>query len=269
MLEAASLTFAALVQQRLIRAGGRSLRFTTLAALTIAATAVMELVPAGVAPASVWLAEQYHSRKVPLSLAAWTILASGFAATVTLLGLLLVGAGIGGIWSPAGLASAGGVLVLGSAGFVAVVHRMARWERWMKRRFTSRPMQAAARFVEDATRYRASARGGLAVLACSSLNWVFDAGVLVIAFEILGMAVPWRALLFAYAASQVAGGFTFLPAGLGAVECGMVGGCLVAGLPAANALVATLAYRVVAYWGVGAVGGLLFLVESRRGRGAG
>ncbi|MBF6557842.1 MAG: flippase-like domain-containing protein [Acidimicrobiales bacterium] len=184
------------------------------------------------------------------------------------LGLLLVGAAAAGIGSPATLAGAGAVLLAGSSGFVVGVHRLGRpshGER-LEARLRYRPLQVLARTAEAATRYRVSWPGGAAVLAYSTLNWLLDAGVLVLAFVLLGLAVPWHVLLFAYAASQIAAGLSFLPAGLGALEAGLVGGFLLMGMNAGTALAATLMFRVVAYWAVAAVGAVIFVAQTRQRR---
>ena len=98
----------------------------------------------------------------------------------------------------------------------------------------------------------------------SALNWLFDATCLVLAFAVVGLAIPWRNVLFAYAAAQVAGSFSFLPGGLGAVEGGMVGGFLLAGTPGGPALAATLVYRVISYWAVTGAGVILLIILTRR-----
>ncbi|MBF6557843.1 MAG: hypothetical protein IVW52_17140 [Acidimicrobiales bacterium] len=79
LAETGSLTAAALAARRLLRAGRRELPLVSLLGLTVASTAVVDLVPAGVAPASAWLVEQYHRREVPVSLGLWSLLAGGFA----------------------------------------------------------------------------------------------------------------------------------------------------------------------------------------------
>lgn len=263
-LEVVSIAAAALVQRRFLAAGGHAVPFGTLLGLTTAATAVVDLVPVGVAPASGWLVEQYHARDVPLPLATWAVLASGFAATVSVLGLLLVGAGVAGAWTLIGLAVAGFILVAGSTGFVVLVHRIPDWEGRFVRHLRKPFAATLAQAIEHTMTYRVSIPGGAEVIGWSVLNWLLDAGVLVLAFAALGFAVPWKGVLFAYAASQVAGGLSFLPAGLGAVEGGIVGGFLLVGLPAANALAVALVYRVVAYWAVGLVGAVVFIVQTRR-----
>src|ERR1700722_17435764 len=95
--EAISFLCYAQVQRLLLRAGGAHLTRRTMVALAVAATGLTNLVPGGTAPASGWLVGQYRRRAVPMPLALWSVLAGGFAATVSILLLLLVGASIAGM----------------------------------------------------------------------------------------------------------------------------------------------------------------------------
>jgi uncharacterized protein (TIRG00374 family) len=54
--------------------------------------------------------------------------------------------------------------------------------------------------------------------------------------------------VLAYAAAQLLALIPLTPGGLGFVEAGLVGTLTLAGVPAHEALTATLLYRLVAYW---------------------
>ncbi len=263
-LEVASLVASALAQRTLLGAGGFVLPVRTLLALVTASTSVVDLLPAGVAPANGWLVEQYRLRRAPLALALWDVLAAGFASTVCVLALVLIGAGVAGLWTPVGLVVCGAFLVGGSCGFVVLVHRYARRPRVAGLGRGGRLWPKVERTVEMAVQYRLSRRAGLMVLVYSALNWVLDAGCLVFAFFLIGFAVPWRAVLFAYAGSQILGGLSFLR--LGVVEGGLVGAFVLTGVSATPALAAVLMYRVLAYWLVSAVGVVVLVVVNRRQR---
>jgi uncharacterized protein (TIRG00374 family) len=87
------------------------------------------------------------------------------------------------------------------------------------------------------------------VLAACLVNWLADAGCLTGAFLVLRMPVPWKALLLAYAAGQLAGAVVPLPGGLGAVEGGMIGVLVVFGVGAGPAVAVVAVYRLIGYWG--------------------
>jgi uncharacterized protein (TIRG00374 family) len=88
-------------------------------------------------------------------------------------------------------------------------------------------------------------------------RWAFDYGSLLLALLAVGARPAPSAVLLAFCAAQVLGLIPFTPGGLGFVEAGLVGTLALAGVPAAEALVAALAYRLASYWlpipfGVGA-----------------
>ncbi len=268
-IAAQMLSFAcyAFAQRRLLLGGGARVRRRSLIGLTVASTGVAALVPGGAVPASGWLIGQYRRRGVPLPLAVWAVLAGGFAASVSVLMLLVVGSGIAGVGSVPLLIAFGVVLVAGSAAFVMAVHRLDAVEEFLARhrsRRWIRLVRKVAAQTTDVVRYRVGAVGGAQVLTYSTLNWLLDTACLVAAFELVGVPVPWRAVLFAYAVSQVASSLIPLPAGIGVVEGGLVGAFALTGTPLGQALVATVVYRVVSYWAVAAVGSLLVVLISHR-----
>ncbi len=265
--ESVSFVCYALVQRSLLLAGGARLTRRTMVALAVAATGLTNLVPGGTAPASGWLVRQYRRREIPMPLALWAVLAGGFAATLSILLLLLVGAGIAqlvGSWVIVACAIA---LVGGGAAVVAGVHNLPTFTRWLERRDLRRGLrlvQKAADATAGVVRFRTTIPGGAFVLAFSVANWAMDVFVLIGAFGLLGLPVPWRAVLFAYATAQVAGSLAPVPGGVGFVEGGMIGAFALAGAGLSGAILATIVYRAVTCWLVAAVGSLMLGVLSHR-----
>lgn len=70
--------------------------------------------------------------------------------------------------------------------------------------------------------------------------------------------------LLAYCAAQLLAQVPITPGGLGVVEAGMTGGLGLAGVPAAAAAVATLAYRLASYWLPLPAGAVAWLVHRHR-----
>jgi uncharacterized membrane protein YbhN (UPF0104 family) len=176
------------------------------------------------------------------------------------LALLLAGAAAAGLGSPVLLTAAAVVLIAGSAGFVAAAHRADAVTGWLRAHY---PDAARTRWLACAAARlsgpRAGYRDGTAVLLLSSMSWLAGAVVLATAFELAGLAIPWRGLLFAYAASQVGGGLVPLPGGLGGVEGGLLGSPLTAALATA-----VIVYRVVGYWAVILAGAVAAAAMTRR-----
>jgi uncharacterized membrane protein YbhN (UPF0104 family) len=86
-------------------------------------------------------------------------------------------------------------------------------------------------------------------LAAAVGNWGLDYLALVAAIYAVTGAKPKLSLvLLAYGAAAVLSMIPITPGGLGFVEAGLTATLVVAGIKPADALLATLAYRVVSYW---------------------
>jgi uncharacterized protein (TIRG00374 family) len=258
-------------QRRLLAAGGVRLSRRTLLGTTLGANAINLLVPLGALPAGGWTVARYREHDATTSLALWAVLAGGFTATLSVLVLAIAGAAIADVAGLATLAIAGAVLLVGSAVFVAAVHRLPaidhRLQRSGRRRGTSRLTRLIHRATEAAHEligWRVGVRGGALVILYSVGNWLAEAACLAAAFAMVGYPVPWRSLLFAFAVSQLAGSLVPLPGGLGAVEGGLVGVLTVTGTPVGQAISATILYRVISYWGVAAAGAVILALRARR-----
>ena len=79
-------------------------------------------------------------------------------------------------------------------------------------------------------------------------------------FGLAGQPVPWRGLLFACAAGQLAGRLVPLPGGLG----GVLGALMLNGTPAATAAAAVIVYRVTGCRAVGTTGAAVAAALARR-----
>jgi uncharacterized protein (TIRG00374 family) len=79
-------------------------------------------------------------------------------------------------------------------------------------------------------------------------NWLFDLGALLAALGATGAKPHASLVLIAYVVAALLGMIPFTPGGLGFVEVGLAATLQLAGISAADALLATLAYRLVSYW---------------------
>ena len=163
-----------------------------------------------------------------MPLALWAVLAGGFAATVSVLLLTLVGAAIAGLLSPVGLVLCAVLLVAGSTAFVAGARHLDTVDRWFRSRShirgrLDRLLHRLSQGMGDVSKFRTRPVVGARVLGLSIGNWGLDVACLVAAFPLLGLPVPWRTVLFAYAVAQIVGSLAPVPGGIGFVEGGMVG----------------------------------------------
>ena len=79
-------------------------------------------------------------------------------------------------------------------------------------------------------------------------NWLFDYLALLAALAAVGSRPRPTLVLLAYVASMVLAMIPLTPGGLGFVEAGLTATLTLAGVSAPDAVLATLAYRLVSYW---------------------
>jgi uncharacterized protein (TIRG00374 family) len=87
-----------------------------------------------------------------------------------------------------------------------------------------------------------------AALGAAVGNWLLDYFALVAALMAVGVRPRLSVVLLAYGAAAVLGMIPITPGGVGFVEAGLTAMLVLAGVPGQDALLATLAYRVVSYW---------------------
>jgi len=90
-------------------------------------------------------------------------------------------------------------------------------------------------------------KGGLAVLGAAGY-WAFSIGVLWASFHSLGIQVPFAVVVQGFFLGMVAHLFPLAPAGVGAVDAGMIGAFVLFGLPEETVFPAILIFRLVSFW---------------------
>jgi uncharacterized protein (TIRG00374 family) len=95
-------------------------------------------------------------------------------------------------------------------------------------------------------------------------NTGFDYVALLLALKAVGANPRPSLVVLAYASAELLALIPLTPGGLGFVEAGLVGTLTLAGVPGADALTATLLYRLAAYWVPIPAGGVAYLLFRRR-----
>jgi putative heme transporter len=90
-------------------------------------------------------------------------------------------------------------------------------------------------------------RGGLAVIGAAGF-WAASIGVLWASFHAFGVHVPLAVVVQGFFLGMVANLFPLAPAGVGAVDAGMIGAFVLFGLPEETVFPAVLIFRLVAFW---------------------
>jgi uncharacterized protein (TIRG00374 family) len=101
-------------------------------------------------------------------------------------------------------------------------------------------------------------------LLAAAGNTGFDYLALLAALRAVGANPRPSLVLLAYTAAEVLALVPVTPGGLGFVEAGLVGTLGLAGVTAADALAATLLYRIVAFWLPLPAGGVAYVLFRRR-----
>ena len=259
LAEAGSLVAFAIVQKRLLEAGGVHSSTGRLSAITAASTAIANSMPAGPLVASVFAFRQYRYQGADEALSGWTLAAVFVGASVSLALVAAVGVAVAGA-EGAGLDLVGvtvGVL-LGAIAMGAVflqrralvwlvsasVHLLQRTVRWPR---GERGAHAEA-IIERLTVVTLSARQVVAVVWWGIANWTLDCACLALSFLAVGVGIPWRGLLLAYGAGQLAANLPVTPGGLGVVEGSLTIALVQFGGAEASTVAAVFLYRLVSFW---------------------
>lgn len=159
----------------------------------------------------------------------------------------------------------GGALLLGTDRPLELIGRAVEWplNRTLRRQrpITNLPQELLD--SRDFVRATLGERWKAALLAAAG-NTGFDYLALLAALRAVGAQPRPSLVLLAYTAAEVLALIPVTPGGLGFVEAGLVGTLRLAGVPATDALAATLLYRIVAYWLPLPAGGIAYLLFRRR-----
>ena len=280
--EVASFVAFAGVQRRLLRAGHVRAPLLSMTALTVAGTAIQNTVPGGVVLTTAFVFRRYRRYGADETLAGWVIVS---VAVVSFASLALIGA-VGvvlalGSASDLGLVGViAGVLVFAALMVVAWVKHavwlgrsagLLRLGQRLVKRPRGDPDAILLRLLEQLgaihpRRWDWALAGGLA-----SANWLLDMACLAAAFRAVGAGVPWRALLIAYTAGQLASLVPITPGGLGIVEGSLAVALVAFGGGEGTSVAAVVIYRLLSFWLVLPVGwgawagiGLLGRRQARR-----
>jgi uncharacterized protein (TIRG00374 family) len=249
----------------LIRVALPKVDWFTAATSQMAGAAVTKAVPGGAAIGAALQFRMLAASGVRMGTAGSTMAATSIVSTATLFALPVVALllSIVGAPIPKGLvlvAWSGGILFLLLVGLGVVAVNTDRPLEvvggWIDRvvGFVARKRGRSHRFSvarllaeRDRVKTALGERWGQALLA-SAGNWLLDFLALVAALQALDARPRMSVVLLAYGAAAVLGMIPITPGGLGFVEAGLVGALTLAGVPASDALLATLAYRLVSYW---------------------
>jgi uncharacterized protein (TIRG00374 family) len=254
----------------------------SVATAQLSSSALSNVVPGGAATAAAAEYAMLGSAGVPHEAVALGLAASGVlqlaalcALPLLIVPLLATGLRIPHALLPGLLAGAGMFVAMFAIAFAVVrvdgvLRGVARAARSLMRRLGRRSDQLDAlpeRVVAQRDRMVALlGRRWLGSLAAAVGRWLLDFAALVAALAASGTHPRLSLTLLAYVGAQLLAQIPVSPGGLGVVEAGLTGLLVAAGTSAGQAAVATLAYRLVAYWMIlplGLVAWLLYRSDRR------
>ncbi len=267
LVEGASLGAFARVQYELLGAGGVRAPQPTLLGLTLASQAITNSLPAGTAVAAVYGFRWYRRFGADDSLAAWSLVGTVVAATVSL--ALVAAAGVAMATSYGAsldlIAVVVGVLAVAVlAGVLFLYERplglAVEWSLRLMRRITGRPrgdlLDQITRIVDRVTAVHLNWRQVSSIVGWSLANWLLDCACFAFSFAAVQAQIPWKGLLLAYGAGQLAANLPITPGGLGAVEGSITIALVAFGGARTSTVEAVLIYRLISFWAALVVGWL-------------
>jgi putative heme transporter len=272
---AVSMYFAAMVQRRVLRAGGFRIDVRPMLAIAMASNAITVTLPlAGSSAGTGYTYRQIRHRGADPQLATWALTVSGlisWSLISALLGVTIATTGDGDA------AYAAGALMLGLlVGLVALRHPRSRAKSahliqalvdrvpTRRRRSPRAPRFDIAGVFDSVAALKLGKRAAATTVGLSAGNWIADIACLSVCVLATGNPIPWTDLSFIYAAALGAASFSFTPAGLGLVEGAIAISLTRAGLHPSDAVIASILYRAISCWFVLVVGWIEF-VSIRRG----
>jgi putative heme transporter len=279
---AEGLSFVAFagMQYALLQSGGLRSPRGSLLKMTFASQAIANSLPGGNAVAAAYGFRWYRRFGADTTLATWgtvgTIVASAVAlALVATLGLGFAASEGASLDLIPGIIGALLVTIMIGALFVyerplfsalTLAIRMSQWA-------IGRPKGDVETHIIRITHWVSSVRLGwrqiIRVLLWGTANWLFDCSCFAFMFLAVDVPIPWKGLLLAYGAGQLATALPITPGGLGAVEGSITIALVAFGGDQTSTVDAVLLYRIVSFWLVLPVGWSLcgqLALEVRRGR---
>jgi uncharacterized protein (TIRG00374 family) len=242
----------------------RTKQWFGVATAQLAGNAFSRIVPGGAAAGGALSFRLLVSAGIPAATVGTGLAAASIISTATLfsLPLLAVPAVLAGRPVPRGLAQSvwlgAGVFVLAMVvgaifvttdGLLRATGRIIQMVRNRFRRGRPPTTDLPDRLVAERDQVRSTLGRRWWVALLSALgNWLFDYLALLAALAAVGSQPRPTLVLLAYVSSMVLGMIPITPGGLGFVEAGLTATLTLAHVSAPDAVLATLAYRLVSYW---------------------
>jgi uncharacterized protein (TIRG00374 family) len=260
------ICFAAM-QYELLQAGKLRAPFRPLVKVSFGAQALTNSLPAGNAFGSVYGFRWFRRFGADNTLAAWALAGTLVASVVSLALVAVIGLAIAADEGasldlvPVIIVVFGLTVALGS---LFVYERPLRVVVKATMRASvsvfGRPRGDTAAQVERIMDWMTAVRLGWTqigrIVTWGTVNWLLDCACFALMFVAIDAPIPWKGLLLAYGAGQLAATLPFTPGGLGVVEGSITVALVAFGGAESSTVDAVLLYRIISFWFILAVGWL-------------
>ena len=273
------LCFAAM-QYELLGAGHLRAPWSPLVKLSFASQAITNSLPIGNAVASVYGFRWFRRFGADSTLAVWALAGTLVAASVSLSLLAVIGLGIaadeGASFDLVPVLIGTFAIMLGIGSLFVYerpLHAVVSGVMKVSVKLTGRPRGDTTEQIDRIMKWMTAVRlswGQIArIITWGTVNWVLDCACFAMMFVAIDAPIPWKGLLLAYGAGQLAATLPITPGGLGVVEGSITVALVAFGGAESSTVDAVLLYRVISFWFILALGWLFIgqlALQVRRGR---
>ena len=278
--EIGSYVCFAAMQYELLLAGHLRPPWRPLLKLSFASQAITNSLPIGNAVASVYGFRWFRRFGADNTLAAWAMAGTLVAASVSLSLLAILGLGVasseGASLDLVPVLIGTFVIMLGIGSlfiYERPLHAVVSGALRLSVALTHRPRGDTTvqigRIMAWMTAVRLSWTQIGRIIAWGTVNWLLDCACFAMMFKAIDAPIPWKGLLLAYGAGQLAATLPITPGGLGVVEGSITVALVAFGGAEASTAYAVLLYRIISFWMILVIGWILIAqlaFQVRRGR---
>ena len=268
------------MQYELLWAGHLRPPVSPLFKLSFASQAITNSLPVGNAVASVYGFRWFRRFGADNTLAVWALAGTLVAASVSLSLVAIFGLGIaaneGASLDLVPVLIGTFVIMLGIGSLFVYerpLHAVVAGVLRLSVALTHRPRGDTTAEIERIMAWMTAVRLSWTqigwIVFWGTLNWLLDCACFAMMFVAIDAPIPWKGLLLAYGAGQLAATLPITPGGLGVVEGSITVALVAFGGAEASTAYAVLLYRIISFWMILVIGWLLIgqlALQVRRGR---
>jgi uncharacterized membrane protein YbhN (UPF0104 family) len=268
------------MQYSILKSGDLAAPKGALLKTAFSSQALLNSLPGGSAASAIYSFRWFRRFGADTTLAAWSMAGTVIASIVSL-----------SLVATAGLALAtdkgasldlipvmvGSLILTVLVGALFVYERplavLVGWSVRTSRALVGRPRGNAEAHVQRILQWVTTVRLGwreiISIVLWGVGNWLLDCACFAMMFLAVGSSIPWKGLLLAYGAGQLAATLPITPGGLGAVEGSITIALVAFGGSQVTTVDAVLMYRFISFWLILVVGWAIWAelaLEVRNGR---